>query len=524
MGNLKSRWFILNLLFYSLGLSPGGGAKRVSDLLPFGLGAWVFFCCYLTSLLLLGLLGRKARKEDSMQDFYLAGRGFGFVVLFLTLYATQYSGNTVFGVAGATYRLGFTWLISVHYMMAIIVFYQTFAFKLHSIASSRNFVTPVDFIWDRFQSKGLATLASIVMIVALSNYLLAQLMTMGRAMQGLAGPAGDIAYNYGVVSLATIMVVYGTLGGIRAIAWTDVIQGAVLFLGFIILMFLVIHEFGPIHLATEAISNSQNSAKLMRPDSLMLREWLSYIFLVGIGGALYPQAIQRIYAASSTNALKRSFAVMSFMPFISVLISIIVGIYALAYVPGLEGADSDQAFASILRVIQESSLLGYALVVVIFSAVLAALMSTADSAMLSVSSMFTKDIYAVHINPKAKESELTLLGKRCSWVVVALLSILAILLKEQTSLITLLDRKFDLLIQIAPAFMLGIHFSKLKARPVLMGLISGLLISLLLAFGEFSFVVNGKLWGFHPGFYGLLINTLIAVIGSLWFSEAKNTL
>ena len=56
------------------------------------------------------------------------------------------------------------------------------------------------------------------MIVALSNYLLAQLMTMGRAMQGLAGPAGDIAYNYGVVSLATIMVIYGTLGGIRAIA------------------------------------------------------------------------------------------------------------------------------------------------------------------------------------------------------------------------------------------------------------------------------------------------------------------
>ena len=188
----------------------------------------------------------------------------------------------------------------------------------------------------------------------------------------------------------------------------------------------------------------------MRPDSLMMREWLSYILLVGIGGALYPQAIQRIYSARSANTLKRSFAAMAFMPFISVLISIIVGIYALAYIPGLEGADSDQAFASILRVIQESSLVGYALVVMIFSAVLAALMSTADSAMLSISSMFTKDIYLAHIKPDAKESELTRLGKRCSWAVVAMLTILAILLKEQTSLISLLDRKFDLLIQIAP--------------------------------------------------------------------------
>ena len=47
----------------------------MSDLLPFGLGAWVFFGCYLASLLLLGFLGRKARKEDSMQDFTLPEEG-----------------------------------------------------------------------------------------------------------------------------------------------------------------------------------------------------------------------------------------------------------------------------------------------------------------------------------------------------------------------------------------------------------------------------------------------------------------
>ena len=493
----------------------------MNNLLPFGFGAWLFFFCYLCSLLLLGWLGRKARKEDSMQDFYLAGRGFSFFVLFLTLYATQYSGNTVFGVAGASYRLGFSWLISVHYMMAIIVFYQTFAFKLHALARERNFVTPVDFIWDRFGSRALATLSSVVMIVALSNYLLAQLMTMGRAMQGLAGPAGDGAYNYGVAGLALIMVIYGTLGGIRAIAWTDVIQGAVLFLGFIILLFLIVDQFGPLSAATEIIAQSQNAGKLARPDASMLREWLSYILLVGIGGALYPQAIQRIYSARSVGTLRLSFATMAFMPFFSVLISIIVGIYALAYVAGLEGAETDQVFASILRIIQENSLLGYGLVVVIFSAVLAALMSTADSAMLSISSMFTKDIYSVYVRPNAPESELTRLGKRCSWVVVAILSLLAILLKEQTSLIFLLDRKFDLLVQISPAFMLGIHWLGLKAKPVLVGLIVGLLISLVLAFGPFSFIADGKVWGFHPGLYGLIANLTCALGGSIWLARRE---
>lgn len=494
----------------------------MSALLPFGFGAWLFFFCYLCSLLLLGWLGRKARKEDSMQDFYLAGRGFSFFVLFLTLYATQYSGNTVFGVAGASYRLGFSWLISVHYMMAIIVFYQTFAFKLHTLARERNFVTPSDFIWDRFGSRALATLSSIVMVVALSNYLLAQLMTMGRAMQGLAGPTGDVAYNYGVAGLALIMVIYGTLGGIRAIAWTDVIQGAVLFLGFIILLFLIIDEFGPLSSATEIIAQSKNVGKLARPDAPMLREWLSYILLVGIGGALYPQAIQRIYSARSVGTLRRSFGTMAFMPFFSVLISLIVGIYALAYVPGLQGAETDQAFASILRIIQEHSLVGYGLVVVIFSAVLAALMSTADSAMLSISSMFTKDIYSVYVSPNAPDAELTRLGKRCSWIVVAILSFLAILLKEQTSLISLLDRKFDLLVQISPAFMLGIHWLGLRATPVLFGLIVGLTISLTLAFGPFSFIIDGKVWGFHPGLYGLIANLFCAVAGSFWMIQGKD--
>ena len=198
----------------------------MTDILPFGPGAWVFITLYLASLLLLGWAGRAARKEDTLQDFYLAGRGFGFVVLLLTLYATQYSGNTFFGVAGATYRVGFGWLIAVHYMLAIIVFYLAFAPKLHNLSRSRGYVTPTDYLEDRYQSKVVSLVGSIVMIIALSNYLLAQLMTMGRALQGLAGPNyGDEAYNYGVIGLALVMLIYGTLGGIRAIAWTDVIQG-----------------------------------------------------------------------------------------------------------------------------------------------------------------------------------------------------------------------------------------------------------------------------------------------------------
>jgi len=67
----------------------------------------VFVGAYLVSLILIGVVGRFARKEDSLSDFYLSGRGMGLFVLFLTLYATQYSGNTLIGMAGKSYRQGY---------------------------------------------------------------------------------------------------------------------------------------------------------------------------------------------------------------------------------------------------------------------------------------------------------------------------------------------------------------------------------------------------------------------------------
>ena len=486
----------------------------MSDLLPFGLGAWLFVALYLSSLLALGWAGFRSRQENTLRDFYLGGRGFGFLVLFLTLYATQYSGNSVFGVTGATYREGFGWLIAMHYMLAIVVVYLTFAQKLRAIARRDGYVTPVDFVTARFRSARLSLFASIVMMVALSNYLLAQLMAMGRALQGLAGAYGEVAYLYGVCALALIMLIYGTLGGIRAIAWTDAIQGGVLLVGFIALLGLLVDRFGPLSAATDTILRANNAAAIAPPKAPMLREWLSYIVVVGMGGALYPQAIQRIYAASTRRALSRSLAVLAFLPFVTVIIAITAGIYALAYVPGLEGAATDQVVARLFRIVQEDSPLGYALVVVIFTAVLAALMSTADSAMLSISSMFTKDVYRVYIDPEADQPRLTQVGKRVSWIVVSALAVLALVLRDQASLINLLDRKFDLLVQLVPAFIVGLHTGRLRAEPTLYGLAAGVAVSLLLAFGPFPFVVDGKVWNVHPGLYGLVVNAAVAFAGS----------
>ena len=485
------------------------------ELLPFGAGAWLVIFIYIGSLLLFGWYGYRSRTENTLNDFYLAGSGFGTLVLLLTLYATQYSGNTFFAFIGMTYRVGFTWLTSVYFMLAIIVFYLVYALRLRTLSRRHGFITPVDYLSYRFGSGTLNLLAAIVMIVSLSNFLLAQLMAMGRAMQGMAGGDSGLAYTSGVIVLALIMVVYGTLGGLRAVAWTDAVQGTVLFIGFILLISSLVVKFGPLSVATTGILDSPASAKVMRPDADSMRQWLSYILLVGMGGALYPQAIQRIYASRSGKALRHSLAGMAILQVFATLIAVIAGIYAIALIPGLEGVQADQALMRIFRLIQEDSLFGYWLVVILFAAIISAMMSTADSALLTISSMVTKDVYGGYFRGSASQAELTRVGKLCSWALIVFLVWLAIMLKDKASLISLIDRKFDILVQLAPAFMLGIRWGKLQAGPVVLGLVTGLAVSLALAFGPFGFVTGGKIWGFHPGLYGLFINLCIAVGGSL---------
>ena len=92
--------------------------------------------CYLGSLLVIGWLANRVSHESDVKDFYLAGGSLGTVTLFFTLYATQYSGNTLLALPGKAYRNGFASLGVMIAVMGIVVVYSTFAPGPESIGSS----------------------------------------------------------------------------------------------------------------------------------------------------------------------------------------------------------------------------------------------------------------------------------------------------------------------------------------------------------------------------------------------------
>ncbi len=461
---------------------------------------------YLILLIFLGLYASKKRASNSLKDFYLAGSGLGSFILVLTLYATQYSGNTLLGVSGEVVRRGMSMILILGYMTAIIVFYLTFAPALYQISRLHAFITPGDWFDFRFKMPALSLLANVTLLVACINFLLSQLMAMGHIANGITG--GQIPYWVGVVFLATIVIVYETLGGLRAVAWTDVFQGLMLLIGLVGLFLIVI----PTPAAIGEISNwlmDHAPDKIAVPPPSFQLYWISTVLMVGLGAAVYPQAIQRIYAAKSVQVLKRSLSIMVFMPLFTILILFLLGIVSIPHFADTDGIAADAVLPQMLQIWAEKSMLSFVLMVLVIVGMLAAIMSTADSVLLSISSIIAKDILGKTTMRDHPEEQLTKAGKIVSWIVMLLVVVVA--LQPRITLWGLIELKMQILIQVAPLFLLGVHFPKVTAKAMFIGLIAGLL------FSTITFSIGAKtIFNVQAGLLALILNlSLCLVLSSL---------
>ena len=461
------------------------------------LGAGAAVGVYLAVLVGVGYVTRRRGGGADLDEFYLAGRNLGGFVLLLTLYATQYSGNTLLGYPGEAFRLGYAWVMSVGFMMAIIVVYLVFAPRLQAVARQHAFVTPGDWIAHRFRSAPLTLLANVLLVVAISNYLLAQLMAMGHVTEGLSG--GAVPYWVGVVLLTLVVIVYETVGGMRAVAWTDCVQGIMLLVGLAGLLVAVVPT--PAHLAelTAAVAAAAPE-KVGVPGWDVSRNWFSTILLIGFSGAVYPHAIQRIYAARDAATLKRAFSVMVFLPLVTTGVMFMVGILAIGELPA--GGDADQVMPALLTVWSTRSVLLFGLCVMVITAVVAAVMSTADSVLLSLSSILAKDIVGTTLLRGASEDRLTRAGKRLSWAVVAVLVVIA--LSPRATLWGLTEIKMEILAQVAPLFVLGVTWRRLTTSAALSGMLTGCA-----TYAGLLLAGRPEVWDIHAGIVALGVNVAV---------------
>ncbi len=490
--------------------------------LDLGIAPLVVLAIYLAVMVGIGWLGRVSRKDESLSDFYLAGSSFGFVVLFLTLFATQYSGNTLLGFAGTAFREGGTYVVSVLFMVLAITIITIYGPRLYRLSRKFGYVTPADYIHHRFGSDLLRVVCVLLLTWGLANYILEQLVAMGHAIEAFSG--GRVSFMGGVVMLVLVMLVYESLGGMRSVAWTDCIQGGLLFAGCMVILYLLLTSQGGLAAAGEHIQ-ANDPAKYEAPGPDGLRVWLSRILLLGFGVAVYPHAIQRVFAAKSLGTLRTSLAGMTFMPFATTLLAFLLGIIAISRYEGLTGFDSDKITLYMLADIAEAHPFAKWLVILVFVALVAAIMSTADSALLSTQSMLIKDVYKPYLNPNATAKHYLRVGKISGWVLMALLVASAwISHQTESSIWQLIKLKLEFMVQIAPAFVAGVYWRRLSAGPLLAGILTGTGITLVLWVGTVAGAFETDMrspWNISAGVWGLAANWAVCLVGAMLFGRAE---
>ena len=442
----------------------------------FGVWGVVALVLYLAALVGVAVVARRARQDASPSDHFLAGRSLGSFVLFLTLYATAYSGNSLLGYPGRAYRDGYSFIMSTGFMMAIVVVFHIVVPKLRPLSVRHHFVTPGEYLRLRFDGRWanmLRGVIAVLMTLALANFLLAQLKAMGDVANLVTG--GRIPYEAGVIGLAGVILFYETLGGMRAVAWTDAAQGIAMLVGLAALFAWLLSEAGGLAEVTRTVALKRPDAVAV-PSRIVSINWFSTIVLMGTASVLYPQAIQRIFAAKSGRSLKRSFAGMTFMPLATTLVVTLIGIASIARFDITEAVDTDGVVPMLLS--EWGAAGGWATwaALLVFLGALSAIMSTADSCLLSLGSLLSRDL----LGREGSDEAATLLGKRLAAVV--LIAVIPFALMRELTLWRLIELKMELLIQCVPAFLIALHWSRLRTGPVLAGVVVGTTFSVVLTF------------------------------------------
>jgi SSS family solute:Na+ symporter len=379
---------------------------------------------YLLVALAVGLVAYRV-TDRTAEDFYLASRSFGTVVLLFTVFATLLSAFTFFGGPDNAYSLGPEWLLVMGLMDGVLfaVLWYVIGYKQWLLGQRGGYVTLGELLDDRFGSRGLRGLVAGLSLFWLFPYVMLQQIGAGAAIEGLT--AGAVPFWMGASLITGFMILYVALAGMRGIAWTDTLQGlfmlAVIWLA---LGWVLVAVDGGIGTINAGIQASAPEFFALGGATYTPQFMLTFAISIALGVTMFPQINQRFFAAKSVRVLKRSFTLWPILVLLLFLPAFLLGTWA----AGL-GIEADVAAGeSVLPLLLSAYTPSWFAALVVAGAV-AAMMSSSDSMLLSGASYFTRDLYRPFVDRDLSERREDRLG-RIGVVAFAVAALLASLWAE----------------------------------------------------------------------------------------------
>jgi SSS family solute:Na+ symporter/sodium/proline symporter len=350
----------------------------------------ISFVLILLSFVVIGLAsGRKATGKR--KDYYLASSSVSPWLAGLSAVATNNSGYMFIGVIGFTYQTG---LAAIWLMIGWIVgdfIGSTFIHKRLRQATARTGEASFAGVIARWYGETFGIwqkIAGVFMIVFLIAYAAAQISAGGKALEGVLG----INPWTGAVMVATMVLIYSIVGGIRASIWTDGAQSITMMIAMTILLIAAFAGVGGISGAMElwgAIPGFLDPFPddLLFPGALGMGLFIVGWLFAGFSVVGQPHVMVRFMALDHDRNMGRARAWYYGYFTIFYLLATGVGMLSRLYLPDLADIDPELALP-----MMATELLPPVLVGLILAGIFAATMSTADSLVLSCSAAFTHDL------------------------------------------------------------------------------------------------------------------------------------
>jgi len=340
------------------------------------------------------------RKRVATVDYFLAGRELSWWLIGISLIASNISTEHFVGLSGRGYALGLA--IASYEWMAAVTMVVVALFFLPRFLTAGIFTMP-EYLEYRYDGVARSIMAFFMMLAYIFVALATVLYSGALALNAVIG----LDVIKGIWIIGALSGLYVTYGGLRAVVWTELIQGIALLLGALLVFTISLDAIGGWG-RFMAISADHLHTVLPWNDPEM--PWLAVFF----GGLWIPNTFywglnqfitQRALAARSLAEGQRgtlfAAAIKITIPFLIVM----PGIMAVHLFPGLIRTP-DQAYPVLIRELVPAGLLG-----VMLAALFGAVLSTFESLLNSAATIFSLDIYQRHWRPAADAAELVRVGR-----------------------------------------------------------------------------------------------------------------
>jgi solute:Na+ symporter, SSS family len=448
----------------------------------------------------IGFYAGAHRKMD-LEQWTVAGRGFGVLLMWLLMAGEVYTTFSFLGASGWAYSRGAPTLYILAYITLAYVVSFFILPPIWELGRRHQLQTQSDFFAWRYRSKYLVAAVSLVGIVFMIPYLELQLTGLGIIVE--VASFDGIGRNPAMAVAVILLAGFVLASGLRAVAWVSVLKDILMLVAAVSVGIGIPYiYFGGVGPMFTALIHSKPSHFVMPGATSNLGHgwYISTVLLTGLGVYMWPHSFGAAFSAKSAGTLRRNAVIMPLYT-LSLAFMLFVGFAAILVIPDLR--DGDLSLLAMVRKTFPPWFLG-----IIGGAGALTAMVPAAILILSSATVFAKNLYRPLFAPHMNDHQVGRIA-RLMVVVISLIS-LYLAIHGSSTLVSLLLLGYAGITQLFPGVVLGLFWKRTTTPAVFTGLIFGVS-----SMATLFLTHHDPFLGISAGFLGLCANFTIAIILSL---------